>query len=61
MKYTVPVQFRAISYYDVEAATAIEAEIKVKTLLSDGEEPLLREETEIPGDFEILTDSITSD
>lgn len=59
-RFTVPVEFSAISYFEVEASNADEAENIVQTMLDNGE-ALLQEETEIMDDFEILTESISDD
>jgi len=53
-KFTIPVKFQAVTYYTVEAKTQEKAEEKVKKEIEDGM-PLLQEDTEIPGDFEVVS------
>jgi hypothetical protein len=57
-KFTVPVEVSVLSYYDVEAENAAEAEEKVTELLRNGEESLLQESSEATGTFEVLSEGI---
>lgn len=56
--FTVPVEFSAISYYEVEADSAEEAEEKVIAQIRSAQVLLLQENTEVPGNFEVLSDGI---
>jgi transcription elongation factor Elf1 len=60
-KFTVPVEFSAISYYEVEADSADEAEEKVIAQIRSAQVLLLQENTEVPGSFEVLSDGIESE